>query len=340
MAKSKFEILKKSLKNEGFVKTVQKIVKYLSKKQNKQENQNTQDRAKQVGKYWDSRTTKDKYWWNDRIIIRHINQIVSGEELDGLSQGLVYLTKKRTGNKCFNNGISVGCGTGQKEMELIKQNVVKHFELYELSQKGIDTGKQLYEKAGLSNHVNFYLKDPLKENIPHKSFDFVHWNNSLHHMFDVDEAVKWSYKLLKKGGMFYMDDYIGPNRFQWSDKMLDTANSIRALIPEKYFIVPDKPTEKFSRKVYRANLDLLHDPSEAVQSELIIDSVKKYFPDAEVIYTGGVMYHLALQKILINFDENNNDDANLLKLVLAIDKLCIDVPKIGSHYAISIGRKK
>jgi SAM-dependent methyltransferase len=37
--------------------------------------------------------------------------------------------------------------------------------------------------------------------------DFVHWNNSLHHMLDANKAVKSSYDILSPGGVFYMDDF-------------------------------------------------------------------------------------------------------------------------------------
>jgi len=47
-----------------------------------------------------------------------------------------------------------------------------------------------------------------------EEIDFVHWNNALHHMLNFEKAVQWSYQILKVDGVFYMDDFVGPSRFQ------------------------------------------------------------------------------------------------------------------------------
>jgi hypothetical protein len=36
-------------------------------------------------------------------------------------------------------------------------------------------------------------------------------------MFDVDGAVAWSKTVLKPGGVMYVEEFVGPDRFQWSD---------------------------------------------------------------------------------------------------------------------------
>ncbi len=242
------------------------------------------------------------------------------------------------GDRCpFVSGVSVGCGNGQKEMTLVRQGVVSSFQLYELSQVRIEQGKRLAAKFGLENKVNFIQGDALDVIMEKECFDFVHWNNSLHHMLDVEAAIRWSYKVLQKDGMFYMDDYVGPNRMQWSDKMLKVASQVRAILPEKYLTNPKNPSQLLPKTIVRNSVESMIeiDPSEAADSERIIDSIKKYFPKAEITLTGGVVYHLACSDILHNFNESQ--DQHILDFLMLIDDLCVELGE--THYAIALAIK-
>jgi hypothetical protein len=97
------------------------------------------------------------------------------------------------------------------------------------------------------------------------------------------------------------------------------------------------PKAVLPKLVNRPDADAIiaDDPSEAADSERILESVKKYFPDAEITLTGGVVYHLALNDILRNFDESG--DRHLLDLLMIIDGLCADLGE--THYATALSIK-
>ena len=80
-----------------------------------------------------------------------------------------------------------------------------------------------------------------------ESYELVHWNNSLHHMLNVEEAVEWSWKVLKPGGLFYINDIVGPDRFQWTDTMLLEATAVRQSLPERFLVNPRNPSKLMSR---------------------------------------------------------------------------------------------
>jgi hypothetical protein len=52
-------------------------------------------------------------------------------------------------------------------------------------------------------------------------------------MLDVEQAIAWSVASLVAGGLFAMDDFVGPSRFLWSDRMLDYASKFRAGLPDR-----------------------------------------------------------------------------------------------------------
>ena len=115
-----------------------------------------------------------------------------------------------------------------------------------------------------------------------EQYDFVHWNNSLHHMFDVDKAVEWSKNILRSGGLFYMDDFIGSSRFQWPDEQLAFATRVRQVFKNtKYLTNPRIDLLSLKTKISRPSEKKLikQDPSEAADSERIVDAIYKHFPD-------------------------------------------------------------
>jgi hypothetical protein len=159
-------------------------------------------------------------------------------------------------------------------------------------------------------------------------------------MFDVFQAVEWSHMVLKDGGLFYMDDFIGASRFQFSDKQLDIATKVRQAFHKTSYLLDQSGERYISERKVRPNKEKLIevDPSEAADSERIIDAIKKYFPDAKIKSTGGVAYHLALSDIVFNFDANIEQDQILLDLIMLIDELCIDLGE--SVYGVALAIKK
>ncbi len=303
------------------------------------------EQQKKIASHWSGVTKKSQQsqnlrlrWWQSQHIIKHINKKITGLPLDGFSQGITEKAKDMAGDRYpFSHGVSVGCGNGQKEITLVSQGLVSSFQLYEISPVRIEQGRRLATRFGVENKVTFIQGDALEIIREKECFDFVHWNNSLHHMLDVEAAIQWSYNIFQEGGMFYMDDYVGPNRMQWSDKMLEVASKVRSILPEKYLANPKNPGQLLSKTLTRNSVERMIqiDPSEAADSERIIDSIKKYFPQAEITLTGGVVYHLALSDILHNFDESK--DKHLLDFLMLIDDLCSELGE--THYATALAIK-
>lgn len=160
-------------------------------------------------------------------------------------------------------------------------------------------------------------------------------------MFDVDKAVEWSKRILKKGGLFYLDDFVGPTRFQWSDRALAIASRIRSVFSStKYLTNPLKPNTYLPTRLYRPDADQLiaQDPSEAADSQRILGVIRKYFPNAEIRATGGIVYSLVLSDMINNFDENTQEDKLLLELLMVMDELCIGLCE--TQYATAIAIKE
>jgi hypothetical protein len=102
--------------------------------------------------------------------------------------------------------------------------VVSHLDLYEISGARIQQGKELADRYGLGQRITWHNRAAdFSTTALDGEYDLVHWNNALHHMLNVDQAVQWTKRALRADGYLYMNDFVGPNRMQWPDETLASA---------------------------------------------------------------------------------------------------------------------
>lgn len=236
----------------------------------------------------------------------------------------------------FDRAISIGCGAGAKELQLINTGLVKHFDLYEISPTRVDQGKRLAHQQAVSDRVSFFTENAFDKKLG--SYELVYWNNALHHMLDVEAAIAWSREHLVPGGWFVMDDFVGPSRFQWSDENLSHATRVRSLLPDRFLYNPADLSQKLPIEIRRPTVESMikDDPTEAADSDRIVSSVKKMFPNAVVIPTGGALYNLALNDVIAHFDESS-EDLSLLQSILMSDELLAHAGM--THYATAFAQR-
>lgn len=289
---------------------------------------------KKAAAHWSTQPNLGKTrWWSSPTIHRHINRLVCGEAIDGPWAGLEARMREFGPFGC---AVSVGCGNAWKELNLIRHGIVQSFDLYEISSVRVDQARERASALGVIDHVRFHVADAFA-GAPTRAYNLVYWNSSLHHMLDVDQAVRWSRNVLRDGGYFVMDDFVGPTRWQWSDHNLNMVARVRAALPERLLRDPRRSGQLLPRLVGRPDPAKLEaaDPSEAADSDAILPAVTKYFPDAEIIFTGGCLYHLALNDVLANMDDEL--DQPLLEMILLIDE---QMAAAGhTHHAVAFATK-
>lgn len=278
-------------------------------------------------------------WWTNPYVIAKLNERICGQAIPGFSSGMQNLVRSRYGEHLpFGRGISVGGGVGNKEMSAIDAGLVEHMTIYEFSDVRIQSGRELAESRGLTDQVTFVNGDAFAAGYAAGSFDMVHWDNSLHHMLDVPAAVEWSDQMLRPGGLFYMYDFVGPSRFQWTQPMLDLATEVRRALPESYLVDPRNPDKMLAREFLTPpSIDgmIKADPSEAADSGRILESIRATFPGIEVLLTGGVVYAKAFNDVIHHLSSDPVDP--ILALGMLLDFEAADNGL--THYAAAIALK-
>ncbi len=284
--------------------------------------------ATRVGKSWTVGDIDSKLctrWWQCDRIVRHVNTKLCGQPVGGLSRGLYARFRRTFATELpFRRGISVGCGTAVKEMVAISEGLVDRFVLYELSPERIRAGEATARRLGLENRVEFRCADAFDNERDDAAYDLVSWSSALHHMFDVDAALEWSHRMLRKGGVLLLDDYVGPTRMQFEAAVLEASTRFRESLPRAYLEDPLRPGVILPTRIERPNVALIvaRDPSEAVDSSRILGSLNRHFRDVDLVYTGGAVYAVGLNDVLHNLVAAEDWDA--IDRALALDDACLE----------------
>ncbi len=121
-------------------------------------------------------------------------------------------------------------------------------------------------------------------------------------------------RALRPGSIFHLHEFVGPDRFQWTDPQLVLVNQyLDSLSPELRRLPSGKPKPPQIRPTIAAMIAA--DPSEAVRSSEIVTVLERYFDIIEARPLGGAILHLALGDIAQNFQcDNPNHCAELQRL--------------------------
>jgi SAM-dependent methyltransferase len=240
--------------------------------------------------------------------------------------------------------LSLGCGFGNLEPVGIKLGISNRFDAIDISEGAIERARQEAIAAGLADQITYNmvnLDDPALS-FPTARYDAIFALSSIHHVFQLENLFRQCRSALKVGGLLFLDEYVGPSRFQTSPQVTTLINKIRAALPERYrknlfthdgttisSYIPS-PVEHFERT----------DPSEAIRSGEIIATLKMYFDIIEYRPYGGAIQHMLYSGIMGNFDEHDERDVAFLKVLSILEEALEQAGAIGSDFAAIVAQPR
>jgi ubiquinone/menaquinone biosynthesis C-methylase UbiE len=226
-----------------------------------------------------------------------------------------YVFNKYLSDKKDLRMLSVGCGEGLHERNFAKHHCFSQIDAIDFSIQSIANAK----KFALENNFNidYQAGDFKKIDLENNSYDLILFSSSLHHFENVEDTLDNFVKpLLSENGILVVFEYVGPNRLQWSKKQLDKANQLLEKLPKKFKLLINNSSIK--NKVYKPGIlrMLLVDPSEAIDSEAIVPSLKSKFKVLEQTNLGWNILHILLKGISHNFLNEEPETKALIKNLL------------------------
>jgi SAM-dependent methyltransferase len=199
--------------------------------------------------------------------------------------------------------IGIGAGHSGFELGLLAAGAVDFFDLYDLSPKALDEAQASATRRGLSGRIATHVADINDVDLGSDRFGLVTFYSSLHHVVDLGGVVPKVARALRDDGILFAAEYIGPDRFAYGEPELGLArNLFRALDPRLRYTWPPKQTPWRRRFLGRPSLPVIpplpvpdpdmiaaEDPTEAVHSSEILDTLGRSFGRVHITPMGGAL---------------------------------------------------
>ena len=175
------------------------------------------------------------------------------------------------GGRRFHRGLSIGCGSGPFERDLIQHDLCDRIEAFDASFLSI---RAAMSAAG--NRLHYFVADFNRCAFRERSYDAVFFHQSLHHVEHLEELLAGVRRWLRPDGLVYLDEYIGPSRGAWSDALIAPHRAVFDRLPPEVKATPELPLPIQE-----------DDPSEAVRSDAIMGALQAEFEIAAFRAYGG-----------------------------------------------------
>jgi SAM-dependent methyltransferase len=251
-----------------------------------------------------------------------------------------YVSRNYLNNRSSLLALSLACGSGGSELTWAQLGKFKRIDGYDLSNERIADAKQKAREIHLESILNFKVANLYDLRIIENYYDVVLAESAFHHLTPLEVIMERTSRFMKPNGYLIIKDFVGPTRFQWTDRQLDITNGLLDVFPLKYKRRWRTGTTKLG--VFRPSIlsMLLMDPSEAVESSRIMPLLRKVFDIVEVKEYGGTILNLLFSDIAHHFISVDEDAKKILRVCLDVEDLLLKLKEVPSDFAFVVCKKR
>ena len=192
-------------------------------------------RAQQVDAVWSATSVRDaarlgRYWLAHPMVQARVNILASGRPDADAYDRLGYLLKDRGYALPIREAVSLGCGFGALERDLMRRGLTRQILGLDLADGAIAEARRLAAAEGLVG-ISYRVIDLESVRLPPRCADVVFAHQSIHHVESLDALFVAIRKALRPGGVLHLHEFVGPSRFQWTDAQLELVNGFLAALP-------------------------------------------------------------------------------------------------------------
>jgi len=285
---------------------------------------------------WDG--TAIQHWLQHPLVQERINIKISGTPHVNRFEYLLnrYLKDRLP----VERALTLGSGLGELERGLCQYGFARAHEGVDLSDDAVRIASEKACAAGF-DHLRYRVADLNEIKLERRAYHVAFGISSVHHIQNLEHLFRQVQQALTPGGYFFLDEFIGPSRFQWSEAQLRTMNDeLQRLPKELRRRISDR--RKFKDRVIRETVGevIASDPSEAVRSSEIVPLMSQYFDVIEIKGYGGAILHQMLYDIAGNFCEANSGSLDHLRRLFEVEDELTAAGAVSHDFAVIIAVTK
>ena len=258
-------------------------------------------------------------WMASTAVLMHLNERSTGDPArDWLS---AWAHRYFTGDRL--RVLVLGCGEGWLERAIAAWPFVERIDATDIAPDAVERARA---QAGPKQHYS--VLDLNRDAIAPGTYDVVVAHSILHHVENLEHAYDQIERALKPEGTLLVNEYAGPNRFQFDDHVLRLINELRDALGAPRM---ERPSAAFM---------IEHDPSEAVRSEDVLPLLRNRFEVLEEKALGGTILMHLLYNIVQNFRFDDPVERSLIDLLCTFEGALVDRGAVGSDFVLAAARRK
>jgi len=273
---------------------------------------------------YDAMITAEKKVWGKTLPDRERSEAATEDAKAAATLGICRYNSSliRVANEkklVFDRGLTLGCGTGRCERELMSQGVCRSFHGIDLSEHAIEMAQQTAKELGLP--LTYEVADLNSVKLPEKEFDLVVAQTCLHHVLFLEHVADQVWRSLKSDGYLWIHDFIGEAQSQYEPKRLAIMNEILAILPEKFR--RNTFNNVLTTHIKRPEPGTLASPFESIRSSEIVSVFQRWFTIEWKREFSALLHRVAPPGTRAAYTENEDTKA-LFEILLLLDHLCKD----------------
>jgi SAM-dependent methyltransferase len=233
----------------------------------------------------------------------------------------------------------LGCGDGWLERLARGRGLADTVVAIDLSPKVLERAARLsagvggitYAQADMNN-----LRLGTGDFLP-GSFDAVLAWSSVHHCERLERLYGAVHELLRPGGWLFVDEYVGPDRFQFSPAHMAQVRALARMLPDRLLTTGSGMVRRDFQPPTVAEVVAV-DPTEAACPSQIVPLLHRHFDVVAQRPYGGSLLHILLANIAQNFQEPR--DAPWLRALIAAEDDLERQGQLEQHFCSVIARRR
>lgn len=277
-------------------------------------------------RFWSSegvREAEDHYWGAQPLVRRAINRRVTGDP----NRWPMEWFAEAYAREPFARGLSVGCGSGLLERDVLAKGICDSMEGIDFSEESLEQARFAAEEGHLSDRLEYRAEDINALKLPRGRYDIVFFHGSLHHVRQIERVLTEVRHALKPGGLVYLDEYMGPSRSEWTDEEWGFARSAFDSLPED---LKNRPNLMIPLP--------LDDPSESIRSSAIRPAAARLFEVVEERPYGGNILWFVFP--CLDMERLRQDSTGALSRLIALEEHLLERGWVESYFRVIVARKR
>ncbi|HEX9985770.1 MAG TPA: class I SAM-dependent methyltransferase [Thermoanaerobaculia bacterium] len=231
----------------------------------------------------------------------------------------------------------LGCGEGWLERSLAELPYIARIDACDFAAEAVERARAAAKDIP---KIHYSVADLNTAVLEPGAYDVVLAHAVLHHIENLEHAFAQIERAMRPDATLILNEYVGPNRFQYSDDVLQLINELLVCLPEtlRHGLIEDRLYTRRDRPTVEQML--ASDPTEAVRAEELIPFIAQRFEVLDRRDLGGTILQHLLYDLAQNFRFDDPHERAYIELLCTIEAMLVDTGRIPSDFVLMAARKK